>query len=316
MGVWVIGTDELAQSRFQTSAITETASALATLAGGRPAPGLKEWADTHRPAYRARIAKDPFAAAFVQAALRPRWTAGIVVNPPQRTDRTFYDELHHVREMPLEHARRDLSADGRLPRPLRTPDLVQRAAELLEWVWTQTLRSDWPRRQRIFEADIVSRTQRLASGGWAAAVSGMRQELRWLGDGRLKISAYDYPPRTIVGAELMFIPSTRPPARVTWAEPHRYAIIYPCAGLLADGPAASPSNTLAKLIGSARATVLNQLGAPRSTSQLVALTGYSLGSVGGHLKVLLDAELVQRRRAGRSVLYYRTRLGERLSNGG
>jgi DNA-binding transcriptional ArsR family regulator len=44
----------------------------------------------------------------------------------------------------------------------------------------------------------------------------------------------------------------------------------------------------------------------------VALTGYGLGSVGGHLAVLLEAGLVTRRRAGRSVLYVRTPLGNRL----
>ena len=42
------------------------------------------------------------------------------------------------------------------------------------------------------------------------------------------------------------------------------------------------------------------------------LTGQGLGSVGRHLKVLLDARLIQRRRAGRSVLYYRTAIGETL----
>jgi DNA-binding transcriptional ArsR family regulator len=44
----------------------------------------------------------------------------------------------------------------------------------------------------------------------------------------------------------------------------------------------------------------------------VALTGQGLGSVGRHLKVLLDARLVERRRVGRSVLYYRTAVGEAL----
>ena len=54
------------------------------------------------------------------------------------------------------------------------------------------------------------------------------------------------------------------------------------------------------------------LDTPKSTTQLVALTGQGLGSVGRHLKVLLNARLVQRRRAGRSVLYYRTAAGETL----
>jgi DNA-binding transcriptional ArsR family regulator len=67
--------------------------------------------------------------------------------------------------------------------------------------------------------------------------------------------------------------------------------------------------TLAALLGPARAGVLVRLDTPKSTTQLVALTGQGLGSVGRHLKVLLDAGLVRRRRAGRSVLYYRTAAG-------
>lgn len=42
------------------------------------------------------------------------------------------------------------------------------------------------------------------------------------------------------------------------------------------------------------------------------MTGQGLGSVGRHLRVLLDAGLVERRRAGRSVLYARTAAGEVL----
>jgi DNA-binding transcriptional ArsR family regulator len=309
---WVIDIDQLASGRFQASAMIETASALATLAGRGPAPGLERWADAHRPAYQARFGDDPFASALVEAAFQPHWTAGIVVIPPQHSDRTFYDELRHVQELSVTNARRGLSINGSLPRPLQTPDLPARAADVLEWVWAHTLRADWPRRQQLLEADIVSRTQRLADGGWAAAMSRMRDDIRWLGDGRLRISADDYPSRDITGAELMFIPSTKPPVLVTWARPHRYAIVYPCAGMLADAPTSPRSRALARLIGPARTSLLDWLTQPRSTSQLVALTGYSLGSVGGHLRILLDAELVQRRRSGRSVLYYRTALGESL----
>lgn len=49
-----------------------------------------------------------------------------------------------------------------------------------------------------------------------------------------------------------------------------------------------------------------------STTQLCAVTGQALGSVGRHLRVLLDAGLVRRGRAGRSVLYARTAEGEVL----
>ena len=67
-----------------------------------------------------------------------------------------------------------------------------------------------------------------------------------------------------------------------------------------------------RLIGGNRALVLTLLDQPRTTSQLVAVTGLGLGSVGGHLAVLRDAGLVTRRRAGRSVVYVRTPLGAQV----
>jgi hypothetical protein len=48
----------------------------------------------------------------------------------------------------------------------------------------------------------------------------------------------------------------------------------------------------------------------------VALTGQGLESVGRHLKILLDTHLVGRRRAGRSVLYHRTAVGQDLVEAG
>ncbi len=82
--------------------------------------------------------------------------------------------------------------------------------------------------------------------------------------------------------------------------------------MLAQADLAQAPEALGTLLGPARAGVLVLLDTPKSTTQLVALTGQGLGSVGRHLKVLLDARLVQRRRAGRSVLYYRTAAGETL----
>jgi DNA-binding transcriptional ArsR family regulator len=136
--------------------------------------------------------------------------------------------------------------------------------------------------------------------------------MRWLGEGRLQINAHDYPPRKIAGAQLLFVPVTPRRGWVSWDIPHRYAVVYPCSGVLAQAEPASVPEALGMLLGPARAGVLVLLDTPKSTTQLVALTGQGLGSVGRHLKVLLDARLVQRRRAGRSVLYYRTAAGDAL----
>ena len=48
---------------------------------------------------------------------------------------------------------------------------------------------------------------------------------------------------------------------------------------------------LSGLLGANRARLLVAVDTPASTSGLVALTGLPLGSVGGHLRVLLDAGL-------------------------
>ena len=87
----------------------------------------------------------------------------------------------------------------------------------------------------------------------------------------------------------------------------------PCTGWLATPAGTAPPDALARLLGPLRATVLSLLAAPLSTTQLVALTGAGLGSVGGHLRVLLDAGLVARRRSGRSVLYYQTPTGKAVA---
>ena len=89
--------------------------------------------------------------------------------------------------------------------------------------------------------------------------------------------------------------------------------MYECSGTLAEGPGRVPvPETLSALLGPARARVLVLLDSPKSTTQLVALTGLALGSVGRHIQVLHAAGLLGRSRAGRSVLYYRTAAGDSL----
>lgn len=313
MGVWRIGADELAESRFVVSPLLETVGALVVLMRGRPRLDLADWYRTHRSAFQEFVSEDPLLPTLLDGLFRPRWIADFVIPPPAAGDRTFHDALRRVRAARPAFTRSVLREGfgGPVPRALRRNDLGERSATLLEWVWTQTVRADWPRRRQLLEADIVARTSQLTAGGWSAALAGMRPGMRWLGGNELRINAYDYPPRDLAGARLSFVPNTSPYGWVTWDEANRHAVVYPCAGTLSEARPPSPQ-ALARLLGTARAIVLTAVGAPRSTSQLVAVTGYGLGSVGGHLAVLRDAGLVTRRRAGRSVLYVRTPLGNRL----
>ncbi|MFE9683234.1 ArsR/SmtB family transcription factor [Streptomyces sp. NPDC006285] len=377
MGWWQVSADTLAGSRFVLSPLAETFACLKTLHTGTAAhPGERAWLRTHLPPYRRLLASDPVTAALVRAGLGVEWIADFLT-PAPRGEEDFATEVARVRDASPEAAPAHLTTAlrGPLPAILRDrDDLPERAADLLTHVWTETVRPDWPRRRQVLEADVVARTSRLSQEGWAAALGSLRPGMRWLGENRLQVNLHEYPPREISGAGIVFVPVT-PQRRgwVSWEEPDRYAVVYPCSGVLAhaeqraepqtggrnrsrngapnssrdglrdgsrDGSlspysdvgagtgsfvsgagsaAAAPASasagapaSLVRLLGGGRAGVLALLDSPMSTSQLVAVTGQGLGSVGRHLKVLLDARLVWRRRSGRSVLYYRTAAGEVL----
>ncbi|MFG2679286.1 transcriptional regulator [Streptomyces sp. NPDC048392] len=319
MGWWQVNADTLARSRFVVSPLAETFACLKLLhADVAGHPGERAWLHTHLPAHRRRLAADPVTALLVRTGLGREWIADFLT-PAPREGETFEEGVARIRSVCPEEARADLavSLGGVLPAALDRDDLPDRAAALLEDVWAEAVRPDWDRRRRVLEADVVARTAQVSRGGWAAVLDALRPGTRWLGGSRLQINLNPYPPRELSGAELVLVPIT--PQRhgwVSWEEPERYAVVYPCAGALADGGARRVPAALGALLGPARAGVLTLLGTPMSTSQLVGVTGQGLGSVGRHLRVLLDAGLVERWRAGRSVLYSRTPAGEVLVEAG
>ncbi|MGW0081140.1 ArsR family transcriptional regulator [Streptomyces sp. NPDC003393] len=317
MGWWQVNADTLAGSRFVLSPLAETFASLKLLhAGVGGHPGEQAWLRSHLPAFRQHLAADPVTALLVRAGLGRDWIADFLT-PTPRDDESFEDGVARVRAAHPAEARAHLrmSLAGPLPAALERDDLPERAARLLEYVWTDAVRPYWTRRRRVLEADVVARTAQVSRGGWAAVLDALRPGTRWLGENRLQVNAHEYPPREISGAQLVFVPVTPQTGWVSWEESdRRYAVVYGCSGVLAGsevGRAAVPAG-LGALLGRARAQVLVLLDTPLSTTQLTAVTGQALGSVGRHLKVLLDAGLVERRRAGRSVLYSRTGPGQVL----
>jgi DNA-binding transcriptional ArsR family regulator len=314
MGTWRISADLLARSRFVLSPLAEVTGTLGALTRPRDADE-RALAAGHREAFTAMLAEHPGRREVLRFSSRAGWLADFLCLPPTRPDMTFGEQLEQVRARGDRTVRGDLRevARGRpLPSVLRRPGVSEHAAGLLDWVWTHTVAADWARRERVLRADIVSRTNRLATQGWAGVLHDLGRDREWLGDGQLRINRYDLPSRVLDDdADLFFVPVHARGSWVGWDIPRTYAVYYPVTGALAP-IGGRTGDGLSPLLGRNRAAVLGELAAPASTSHLVARTGLPLGVVGGHLRVLLDAGLVLRRRSGREVLYWRTALGDAL----
>jgi hypothetical protein len=314
MGTWRISADLLARSRFVVSPRIETVAALNDLVRPSDAAG-RAFAAAHRESFEAMLAEHPRRRAVLDHSWRPGWISDWLALPPDGPGRTFAEEIEDVRALGDKQVRahlRESTPEHALPHSLTRPGVAEHAAQLLEWVWTHALATDWARRERNLRADIVTRTARLATHGWAAVLRDLGRDREWLGDGQLRINRYDLPSRVLDDdADLYFVPAHATATWVGWRLPSHYAVYYPVTGALAevDGQA---DDGLDRLVGSARATLLRTIDGPSSTSALVARTGMPLGSVGDHLKVLLAAGTVLRRRSGREVLYWRTALGDAL----
>lgn len=322
MGTWLVPADLLAQSRFLVSPLNETVAALTVLSAPDPpgVPWQRAFRATHREAYVEMLAADPVRSALADRLWRPRrgdvpgWMADFLTLPPVGPGAAFEDELAQLAGWDDARIRAELRSlgAGPLPAVLERDGLRTAMAEVLTWIWTAAVAADWPRRRRVLEADIVSRTRRLATQGWAGVVPTLGRRMDWRSGGHLQINSYDLPTRDLSEArELSFVPVHSNGQWVAWDLPHRFAIVYPVTGAQAEHDEAA-AHGLARLVGRNRARVLALLDEPRSTTQLAALTGLPLGAVGNHLRVLLDAGAVLRRRSGREVLYWRTSLGDGL----
>ncbi|WP_330465579.1 helix-turn-helix domain-containing protein [Micromonospora zamorensis] len=317
MGVWQVPSDLLARSRFTVSPMVDTVAALRALYNPRT-PWQWAWRGPHVDAFQRMLAARPVARALLPASFNPRWIADFFTIAPASPEPTFPAELAAVGRLSDEQVRADL----RVTRPeslapeLLADGLAGQVVELLNWVWTHTVEPEWPERERRLRADIVARTTALSAGGWAGVIADLNRNMRWLDDGRLQINDYSEPSLSLDEAEqLVFVPAHCRHGWVVWDAPTRFGMVYPARGILMD-PASPAPDGLARLIGANRASILARLDAPLSTSQLVVVTGLSLGTVSDHLRVLLDAGAVSKRRSGREVLYWRTPLGAALAAGG
>jgi DNA-binding transcriptional ArsR family regulator len=259
-------------------------------------------------------------------ALQTRnYGAAFIAPPPASLAQTFEDDLASVRATPLELARHEIaeclarqpSVDERVLAILWDPSVVEVVAETLETAWHELLAADWPAMRAVCERDVIHRAVLLSRAGWAAALAGLDRRVRW-GDGEIRVTHRADADIDLGGRGLLLVPSVLvfPKVAVYTDPPWPHALIYPARGTAAllEPDRATPPGALADLLGRSRARLLATLAEPASTTQLATSLRLAPGAVGDHLAVLRRAGLVSRARAGRSVLYRRTPLGDALTN--
>jgi DNA-binding transcriptional ArsR family regulator len=318
----LVGPQDLARSRFAVSPLVEVENVLRAL-HRRTAAGPTAGMERLRPAYdRLRRESDLDLLLALQA---PRYGPTFVAPPPAGMNQTIDDDLAVVRATPLAVAREEIdralglqpagAVDDRVHRRLRSAAVVHTLAEVLEQAWTALVAPGWPAIRALLERDVLHRANLLVRDGWAGAFAGLHERIRWR-DGAIELLGQPAQEVAAGGDGLLLVPSAHVwPGTMNYLEPPwPLALVYPARGVAAlwsDRPA-PPAAALARLLGGARAAVLDGLDEPASTTHLVHQLGLPLGTVGDHLRVLLDAGLITRERAGRSVLYRRTPVGDAL----
>jgi DNA-binding transcriptional ArsR family regulator len=260
----------------------------------------------------------------VLTLLPPGYGADFVSPPPVSLAQTLEADLATVRATPLAQARREIDlclqlrpASEAVARTLRRKDVVEKIADALEIAWAELMAADWLQLRAICERDIVHRAGQLGEHGWAAAMDGLHDRVRWR-DGAIEVLRMrGVGSVSLDGQGLLLIPSVFlwPGIATFVEEPWPKALIYPARGAAAlwESRPDTGAGALADLLGRSRAHLLTALDAPASTTQLARSLGLATGAVGDHLTVLRRAGLLDRARSGRSVLYRRTPLGDALA---
>ncbi|HWD84096.1 MAG TPA: DUF5937 family protein [Kribbella sp.] len=314
----LVGND-LGEVRFAISPLNELVLSLRTLRDPGRFPLQLPWLRA-TDAARSRLDLDLLRALTNEALWTPDFLTPRPYTPLGRID----DELVALTSTPGGVVRADLAEvhPAALPPVLRgRPDrvLVRVLAALRDY-WEACFEPYWPRMRTVLEADVVYRGRVMAQSGLAAMFTDIDPHVRLENTVvQVRLRA-DLSYRTsTAGRGLTLVPSLfsrRASTPIAADEPPH--IMYPARGLgtLWETPTTLPATALVAVIGRVRARLMNLLETPTSSTELALRLDVTPTAVNQHLRALRDAGLLISARHGRSVLYRRSDLGDRLVHGG
>lgn len=329
MITFVLGVEDLANTRFALSPLHETLLSLRVLQD----PGLSA---LHLPWRRSVLGGlAPLDTGLLMSLVARRRTLPDFLTPtPACFAPSFEEQLAAVRRVPPARVRHDLRlthAPDPLPEALRDAVTGDDAAvaglrdalcALLRQYWKVAIEPMWPQMRRVLEADMTYRARQLALGGARLLFADMHPNLRWH-NGELHIDKMISSHRVAAsGRGLLLLPSVfahKPAPPVSPDVPPE--LVYPSRGVATlwestgESASAADPRALVSLLGAPRARLLGLLEEPLSTVELARRLRVTPSAVSQHLRVLHATGLVNRARAGRQVLYRRSALGDRLMAG-
>ncbi|WP_248294449.1 winged helix-turn-helix domain-containing protein [Actinoplanes sp. TBRC 11911] len=313
---------ELAATRFALSPLAETVGALLLL-GGRRAPGERDAVRLH--ARWLRWARAEAATLSLPATWhllvndRPSWPE-FLLPAPDRFEATIDEDLAALRRTRAGQVRASLTRIfGDDPPPAAVRLAAHPAAGLREisdelgTAYDRLIAPHWPRIRALLDADVAYRAAQLTAGGADRLFAGLHPDLRWQ-DGRLTLDSR--PGHRVIRPApggMVLMPSALGPSSVrirastsTWT-----VVRYPARGLgtLWSAGAHPAGRAVAKLLGRARADLLEALRSPATGADLAHSLGVTPSAVSQHLRILREAGLIAGVRSGHRVLYSTTAAG-------
>ncbi|KQV13913.1 MULTISPECIES: ArsR family transcriptional regulator [unclassified Kitasatospora] len=321
---FVLGVEDLADTRFALSPLSETVFSLRVLRD----PGLSALHLPWRRSVLGRLGGLDLDVDLLMSLVAQRRTLPDFLTPrPACFAPAFEDELAVVGATSPDRVRRDLLA-AHAPDPLPAAlsgatatteapviELRDTVCELLRRYWEIAVEPAWPRMRLLLEADMTYRARQLAVGGARLLFAGMHPNLHWQ-DGVLRIekmiSSHEV---TASGRGLLLVPSVfahQPAPPVGPGEAP--VLVYPSRGVatLWTATTTAGSADLVSLLGAARARLLVLLEEPLPTTEIARRFRVTPSAVSQHLRVLHATGLLTRARDGRQVLYRRSTLGDQL----
>ncbi len=232
-------------------------------------------------------------------------------------------ELQSVRNTPPDLVRGDIE---RLTHPrtaavdalYRDPqrELAKLTAAMQSY-WDVALAPYWDRILHLLDGEVLYRSRRLVEGGAQRLFADLNPNVHWDEDTLYVTHKTLSGEVQLDGRGLVLTPSV-----FAWPDifsvvegPWQPTLLYPARGLFTLWETPRRRKTcdgLARVIGRSRASLLSELDAPKSTTQLAELTGLTAGGVSQHLSALQAAGFVDAHRDGRAVLYARTAIADAL----